>query len=359
MMRLSEIAALLGGELVGDGDVLIDRVAKIEEAERRDITFVANPKYERYLETSKASAIIVSKVLNPAKTKRQDVAYIRVDDPYVSFLLVLKQFSPSVPVLPAGIHPTAIIAATAELGDQVAIGAHVVIGEKCRIGNKTTISHGTVLEDEVEVGDETLIYPNVTVRERCRIGNRVIAHPGVVIGSDGFGFAPKSDGTYEKIPQLGIVVIEDDVEIGANTTIDRATMGETLIKRGSKVDNLVQIAHNVVIGDNTVIAAQSGIAGSTKLGKNVLIGGQVGIIGHLEIADRTTVTAQSGIGKSIKEPGKTYFGSPAKEHSVAFRQEGAIRQLPELLRTIQELQKKVEILQTEVKTLADSKPSGK
>jgi len=354
-MKLGQIAAMLGGELLGDGEATIKRVAKIGEAGSGDITFIANPKYEKYINTTKASAVIISKTLDITKAQRRDVAYIKVDDPYLSFLLVLKQFAPSTPVLPIGIHSTAVIAPTAKLGEKVAIGACVVIGERCRIGNNTTIAHGTVLGDEVEIGDGTLIYPNVTIRERCRVGSRVIIHSGTVIGSDGFGFAPKPDGTYEKIPQLGIVVVEDDVEIGANCTIDRATMGETVIKQGVKLDNLIQIAHNVVVGENTVIAAQSGISGSTKLGKNCLIAGQVGIIGHLEIADRTTIAAQSGLSKSIKEPGKTYFGSPAKEHSVAFRQEGAIRQLPELLRTVQQLQKRIEALEEELKSVVSHK----
>lgn len=349
--KLNEIAAMLRGELLGNGEMTISRTAKIQEAECGDITFLANPKYEKHLQTTKASAVIVSKTLGAAKTQRTDIAYIKVDDPYLSFLHVLKLFAPSIPVLPIGVHPTAVIAPTATLGDDVAIGACTVIGERCRIGKNTTIAHGTVLGDEVEVGDNTLIYPNVTIRERCKVGNRVIVHSGTVIGSDGFGFAPKPDGTYEKIPQLGIVVVEDDVEIGANCTVDRATMGETIIKQGAKLDNLIQIAHNVVIGENSVIVAQAGISGSTTLGKNCVIAGQVGLIGHLEIADRTTIMAQSGVNKSIKEPGKAYFGSPAKEHSVAFRQEVAVRQLPELLTTVRELQKRIEKLEEEIKSV--------
>ena len=221
------------------------------------------------------------------------------------------------------------------------------------------ISHGTVVGDGVTIGSSSLLYANVTVREGCIIGSRVIIHSGVVIGSDGFGFAPLPDGTYEKIPQLGIVVIEDDVEIGANTTIDRATMGETRIKKGVKLDNLIMIAHNVVVGENTVSAAQAGISGSTKIGKGVMIGGQVGITGHLEIADDTKLGAQSGIHHSIHQPGKTFFGSPASPQREAFRIQGAAVQLPDLLNTVRTMQTKIEQLEKEIEALRLQSPSTK
>ncbi len=212
------------------------------------------------------------------------------------------------------------------------------------VGDNTRIAPGCVIGQLARIGKDCLLHANVSIGHQCVIGHRVILHAGVVIGSDGFGFAPKPDGTYEKIPQLGIVVVEDDVEIGANCTIDRATLGETVLKRGTKLDNLIQIGHNVVVGENTVMAAQVGISGSTKIGKNVMIGGQVGTAGHIEIADRSIILGQSGVSKSLKEPGKSYFGTPAKDQRKAQRMEIALRNLPELMETVKELQKKVEAL---------------
>jgi UDP-3-O-[3-hydroxymyristoyl] glucosamine N-acyltransferase len=265
---------------------------------------------------------------------------------------MLKRLTPMPDPFPKGIHSTAVVPANSKLGSGVSLGAHVVLGENVVVGAHTKIGHGCVLGDGSSVGENSVIYPNVSVYHGCQIGNRVILHSGVVVGSDGFGFAPKSDGTYEKIPQLGIVVIEDDVELGANCTIDRATMGQTLLKRGTKLDNLVHIAHNVVVGENTVIAAQSGISGSTKVGNNVVIAGQVGIIGHLEIRDRSIILAQSGIGKST-EPGKSYLGSPAKEHLRAMRIEAVIRSLPELAKDIDQLKRSLEDLRNR---LSEPKP---
>ena len=352
-MKLSEIAALVGGEVEGDDAVEIVRVAKIEEAVEGDITFVANPKYEKFLSDTRASSVIVARGLKPPPEIR--LSLLRVEDPYVSFLKVLQEFQSSDPALPSGIHPTAVIASTAQVGSDVSIGAYAVISEHCRIGDGTTIGHAVVLRPDVTVGAGSLLYHHVTVREGCRIGSRVIIHSGTVIGSDGFGFAPKSDGTFEKIPQLGIVVIEDDVEIGACCTVDRATMGETRINKGAKLDNLIQVAHNVVIGENTVIAAQTGISGSTKLGANNMIGGQVGITGHLDIADRTKIGAQSGIHKSITKPGGTYFGYPALPHREAFRIQWAVTQLPELLVTIREMKETILRLEEEIRALQQRK----
>jgi UDP-3-O-[3-hydroxymyristoyl] glucosamine N-acyltransferase len=338
-VKLYDIAKFLNAELLGDGDVEIKKVAEIQNAVRGDITFIANPKYERFFDTTQASAVIVGKNFNK---RRDDISLLLVDEPYFAFVKVLKLLNPPVELLPAGIHPTAVVAQSAVLGKNVRIGANAVIGERVKIGDNTVIMPGVVVGDDVEIGSDVLIYPNVTIYHKCKIGNRVIIHSGTVIGSDGFGFAPRPDGSYEKIPQVGIVVIEDDVEIGSNCSVDRATLGETVIKRGAKLDNLIQIAHNVVIGENTVIAAQTGIAGSTKIGRNCVLAGQVGIVGHIEIADRTTIAAQSGVSKSITEPGKVYFGYPAREHSVALRIEGAIRQLPELVKEFWELKSKIE-----------------
>jgi UDP-3-O-[3-hydroxymyristoyl] glucosamine N-acyltransferase len=345
-MKLRDIGTLLNAEIEGSGDIEIARVAKIDEAGQGDITFLANPKYAKYLGSTKASAVIVSRTLTVAPGERLP-ALVRVDDPYVAFLRVLVTFSPPESPFPAGIHPTAVIAPSATIGKNARIGAHVVIGERVRLGDDAVIGHGVVLGDGVEVGPGSLLYANVTVREGCRIGARVIIHSGTVIGSDGFGFAPKKDGTYEKIPQLGIVVIEDDVELGANCAVDRATLGETRICKGTKLDNLIQVAHNVVIGENTVIAAQAGISGSTRIGANCMIGGQVGFAGHIEIADRTKFGAQSGVHHSVTEQGGGFFGSPALPQREGFRVSAAMTHLPDLLATVRELKAKVERLEND------------
>ncbi|MEO8168501.1 MAG: UDP-3-O-(3-hydroxymyristoyl)glucosamine N-acyltransferase [bacterium] len=345
-MKLREVAAMLNGAVEpgarADNDD-IRRVAKIEEAETGDITFIANPKYAKHLETTRATAVIVGNDLQVSAGFFP--ALIRVQDPYASFLKVLQHFNPPKDPLPAGIHPTAVISPSATLGKNVRIGAHVFVGERTVIKEGAMISHNVVLGDDTIVGEATLLHPNVSVYQGCKIGARVIIHSGTTIGSDGFGFAPQPDGTYEKIPQLGIVVIEDDVEIGANCTIDRATLGETLIKKGVKLDNLIQIAHNVVVGENTVSAAQAGISGSTKVGKNCMLGGQVGLTGHLEIADGTKIGAQSGLHQSIVKPNTTVFGSPAFPQREAFRIQGSLKHLPDLLQTVRELQKRVEQLE--------------
>jgi UDP-3-O-[3-hydroxymyristoyl] glucosamine N-acyltransferase len=344
-MTVQEIATLLHGDILGDPNTEIRRVAKIEEAEAGDLTFLANPKYEKYVATTKASAILVSTDFDSTRVSPGQRIFIRVPDPYVAFLQVLKLITPMPDPFPKGIHPTAIVPASATIGPGVSLGAHVVLGGHAIIGAQAKIGHGCVVGDDANVGENSVLYPNVTIYHGCRIGARVILHSGVVVGSDGFGFAPRSDGTYEKIPQLGIVVIEDDVEIGANCTIDRATMGQTLIKRGVKLDNLVHIAHNVVMGENTVVAAQAGISGSTKVGKNVVIAGQVGIVGHIEIGDRSVLMAQAGVPKSTA-PGKTYFGTPAKEQMRAMRIEAVIRSLPELVKDIEQLKRSLEELRT-------------
>jgi len=350
-MTVSEIAAWLDGEVVGNGTIDITRVAKIDEAGPNDLTFLANPKYEKYVALTKASAILVSRQFDKPTSSEPQLTLIKVDDPYVAFLKVLKRLTPSLDPFPTGIHPTAVVSPTAQIGKEVDLGPYVVIGDGAIIGDGTRLAAGCVVGTKAEVGNECFLYPLVSLYHQCRLGNRVVIHSGTVIGSDGFGFAPKADGTYEKIPQLGIVVIGDDVEIGSNCSIDRATLGETRIERGVKLDNLIQVAHNVVIGENTVIAAQTGISGSTKIGKNVMAGGQVGFAGHVEIADKTVIYAQSGIAKSIAVPGKIYFGTPAKERGIAMRIEAVIRSLPELASDVRHLQHKVDEL---LKKLAKS-----
>jgi UDP-3-O-[3-hydroxymyristoyl] glucosamine N-acyltransferase len=345
-MKLGDIARMLHAEIEGDDSLEIRRVAKIEEAGEGDITFVANPKYARFLASTRASAVIVAKKLGAPTDQGALPALVRVDDPYTSFLFVLQAFNPPQPALPEGIHPTAVIDTSAQLGRNVRVGAHAVIGPRCRVGDGTMIAQHVVLGSDVDIGGDSLVYPNVTIREGCRIGARVIIQPGAVIGSDGFGFAPLPDGSYKKIPQLGIVVIEDDAEIGANCTIDRATMGETRIGKGTKLDNLIQVAHNVVIGEHTVIAAQTGISGSTRIGSHCMIAGQVGFTGHIEIADGTKIGAQSGVHRSVTEKNTTIFGYPAYPQRQALRMAGAMPQLPDLLVTVRELQEEIERLKS-------------
>jgi UDP-3-O-[3-hydroxymyristoyl] glucosamine N-acyltransferase len=352
-MKLREIAALLHAEIEGSDAAEIQRVTKIQEAREGDVTFIANPKYTRYLGSTQASAVIVARTLDAARAglSGKGPTLLRVDDPYASFLKVLVTFNPPEDAVAPGVHATAFVDSSAKLGTGVRVGAHAVIGPKCVVGDAAMLCDGVMLGKSVEIGTLTLLHPAVVVRDGCAIGSRVVIHSGTVIGSDGFGFAPRPDGTYEKIPQLGTVVIEDDVEIGANCTVDRATLGETRIKRGAKLDNLIQVAHNVVIGENTVIAAQAGISGSTKIGKNNMIGGQVGVTGHLEIADNTKLGAQSGIHHSIHAPGMTYFGSPAYPHREAFRIQGAATQLPGMLNEMREMKKKIEKLEQEIDAL--------
>lgn len=340
-MNVSDIARLIGASVNGNAEVEITGIGKIEDAKPGEITFLANPKYQKYFETTRASAVIVSEDF---KSKRSDLTLLRAKDPYVAFVFALKALIPPPEPLSAGVSPVSYISPKAVVGKDVRVGAFVCILDNAKIGDGVKISHGSVIGEDVEIGENSLIYPNVTIYQGCKLGKNVTIHSGTVIGSDGFGFAPKEDGTYEKIPQLGIAVIEDDVEIGSNCSVDRATIGETKICHGVKIDNLVQIAHNVVIGDHTVIAAQTGVSGSTKIGKHCMIAGQVGFAGHLEIADNTSVGAQSGIAKSIIEPGKIFFGYPAKELREAKRVEGALRMLPKIIEEFTELQHKVEKL---------------
>lgn len=342
-MTLKEIAQFVNGEITSGDDIIINHLAKIEEAETGDITFLSNPKYAKYLNSTKATAILISKdaEYKEIASRQNPIVLVKVENPYMSFLKLIDVFYPEPQPLAKGIHPSAVIAPTATIENDAAIGANVVVGARAIVRSNAAIWHNAVIGDDVEIGSDVLIYPNVSIRERCKIGNRVIIHSGTVVGSDGFGFAPKPDGTYEKIPQRGNVVIEDDVEIGSNSSIDRATLGETRIKRGSKLDNLVQIAHNVTIGENTVIAAQTGIAGSTTVGKNCVIGGQVGVVGHIKIADKSIIAAQSGISKSLTEGGKTYFGTPAMEIGEMRRIIVSQRQLPELLKEFENLKKEI------------------
>jgi UDP-3-O-[3-hydroxymyristoyl] glucosamine N-acyltransferase len=350
-MNIRDIARFVEGEIIGDESLEIQHLGKIEEAGQGDITFLANPKYAKFVETTQASALLVSKAavsnLN-INSRKSPLTLVVVPDSYRSFLQLIDVFYPPVAPLQKGIHQTSIIPASVKKGNNIAIGAHVVIGERCMLGDGIAIYPGAVIHDDVVIGDGSVIYANVTIREQCRLGKRVCIHAGTVIGTDGFGFAPKPDGSYEKIPQRGIVVIDDDVEIGSNCCIDRATIGETRIKKGVKLDNLIQIAHNVVVGENTVMASQTGISGSTKVGEQCAFGGQVGLAGHLTIPPNTRIAAQSGVAKSIAEPGKTWFGSPIREVPGAFRIEAAIQHLPELIAEVRSLRIRIEELEQQL-----------
>lgn len=349
-MKLSEIAILLGGELSGNADTEIVRPGKIESASADEITFIANPVYEKFYDSTNAGAIIVSKRFKPSVSKdtgRRKIPLIKVDDPYLAFLELLEVFSPGTELEEIGVSEFAVISETAEISNEkIRISANCFIGEKCKIGKGTRILPNSVILAGSEIGENVLIYPNVTIYYGCKIGNNVIIHSGTVIGSDGFGFtrprrasARNEDGTYKKIPQNGIVVIEDDVEIGSNCSIDRATLGETKICKGVKLDNQIQIAHNVIIGENTVIAAHTGIAGSTKIGKNCMIGGKVGIVGHLEICDDVIITAATNVSKSITKPGM-YSGYRAQLQKDELKQQSLLRNIEELKNRIIELENK-------------------
>jgi UDP-3-O-[3-hydroxymyristoyl] glucosamine N-acyltransferase len=339
-IKLSEAARFIGGKITGNENAEITGLAKIEEAQPGDLTFLYLPAYEKFFSSTKASAILVKTGFN--KT-RDDITYIEADDPNKAFYKILiRYFSPSFP-LETGIDPSASVHEKAVIGKNVSIGKNVVIGANTVIGDNTKIFHNTVILEDAEIGEGSLIFQSVSIREKCKIGKRAVIHPGVVIGSDGFGFYQDEQGRFQKIPQVGIVIIGDDVEIGANTTIDRASVGATVIHNGVKIDNLSQIAHNVVIGENTIISSQVGISGSTKVGKNCYILGQVGLTGHIEIGDGVTLIAQSGVSKSILKPG-IYFGSPAKEMKIAYKLESHIRSLPDYAARIKELEDKIKKL---------------
>ena len=331
---VKELAALSGGELVGDSTLKITGAASLGEATQEEISFFANRKYVGLLRKTRASAVFVP----PDFAEPINAAQIRVSNPTKAFEQVVLKFAPKPITFTPGIHPSAVVDPSAQLGDRVSIQPLAVIEAGAQIGDDTIIGAGSYVGHETVIGSACHIYPHVTIRERSRIGSRVIIHSGVVIGADGFGFE-MIDGRQEKIQQLGIVQIDDDVEIGANTTVDRARFGRTWIQQGVKIDNLVQIAHNVVIGKNTVIAAQTGIAGSVQIGQRVLIGGQVGIIGHIEIGDNTAIGAQSGIPKNIS--GGAWWASPAVPLAEAKQQIAWVRRLGKLFARVKEIEKKL------------------
>jgi len=350
-MTAHELAKILEGEVVGDGSTQIHGVAKIEEAKAGTLSFIANPKYEKFLESTAASVVLVGNILDTAKFAKLPPAIIKLNDPYSSFVIAIEKLASRKKDIEQGIHPSAIIHPTASIGKNSSIGAFVVIGERAVLGEGAVLHPHVVIGRDVRIGNDCLFYPHVTIREECVIGNRVIIQPGAVIGGDGFGFAPRNDKRYRKIPQLGNVVIEDDVEIQANACVDRATLGETRIKRGTKLDNLVQVAHNATIGEDTVIAGGTMIAGSTKIGNRNMIGGNASVTGHIFTADDIKIGGHSGVAGQLDTIGETYMGYPAKEARKWRRQEGAIRQLPELLVEIREMQAKIKELEAEITRL--------
>lgn len=338
-----QIATLIQGRLEGNPDIKVSDVAKIEEAQEGSLCFLSNPKYEEFLYTSKASVVIVNDTLE--LTRPVTPTLIRVKDAYSGFAYLLEKYNEMKSgAAKTGIEQPSYISATASIAKDVYVGAFSYIGENAVIASGVKIYPGCYIGNNVTIGKDSVIYSGVKIYGECHLGEKVVLHAGSVIGGDGFGFAPQSDHTYKKIPQMGNVIIEDDVEIGANTTVDRATMGSTIIRKGVKLDNLIMIAHNVEIGEHTVIAAQTGVSGSTKVGKNCIIGGQVGIVGHIHIADGTKINAQSGLSKSVTTEGTTVNSTPAFDYKSSLKSQAIFRNLPELQQRLLKLEETVQEL---------------
>lgn len=340
-ISIKQIAELVDGKIIGNSNLDISGVSNLMEAMKGDLTFLYMASYTELLKTTKASAVLIP----PKFEKLNDqLTYIEVDKPNIAFQKIINTFlKPQFNL--SGIHDSAIIHSSALLENDVALGKNVVVEENTKIGAGSKIYHNTVIMENCTLGKNVLIFPNVTIRENTIIGNNVIIHSGTVIGSDGFGYSPNEKGEYIKIPQIGNVILEDNVEIGSNVSIDRAAVGSTIIHKGVKLDNLVQIAHNVKVGENTVMSAQTGISGSTIIGKNCIFAGQVGLVGHVEIADNVIIGAQSGVSKGIKNPG-TYFGSPAKEIHSTLKLEAHFRSLPKYAEKLKELERKIAQLES-------------
>lgn len=335
------VAGFLNGEIEGDPDIKVNTVAKIEEGHSGALSFLANPKYEHYIYTTKSSVVLVNRSFVPSA--RIDATLIRVENSYEAFASLLRLVDQARP-RKKGIHPAAVIESTVKIGSDVYVGPYAYIGENCIIGDGCSVYPHVYIGDNTRLGKNCILNPGVTIYHDCVIGEKCIIHAGTVIGSDGFGFAPQSENEYMKIPQLGNVIIEDNVEIGANVTIDRATMGSTIIRKGTKLDNLIQIGHNVEVGENSVMAAQTGIAGSTRVGKNCMFGGQVGLSGHIKIANGTKVGAQAGVLGDVKEENSVIIGSPAIEFKSFLKSSVIFKKLPEMKVKIDKLEKEVESL---------------
>ncbi len=332
------IAGFLHGEIEGDPNTAVSTFAKIEEGHPGALSFLANPKYEKYLYETNSSIVLINKaqvVEHPVKC-----TLIKVDDAYQAFASLLELYASSQQEKSGREEPVSV-AASARIGENVFIGAFSYIAEDAQVGNHVKIHQQVFIGANVRIGDNTILHPGVKIYRDCVIGNDCVLHAGAVIGADGFGFAPQANTDYKKVPQIGNVVIEDHVEIGANTCVDRATMGSTIIRRGVKLDNLIQVAHNVEIGENTVIASQTGISGSSKVGKNCMLGGQVGLSGHITIADGTKIGAQSGLNSSIKQPNKTVLGSPALDYQDCLKSYVIVRNLPDMKRKLDELEREI------------------
>lgn len=341
---VNEIARMLGGEIVGRGDDKINMLAKIQEARQGQIAFLSNPKYEQFIYATDATAVIVKKDFIPRKDVRATL--IKVEDPYVSFTTLLEEYHKLISFQKAGVEDPCYVGKNTSLGDNIYRGAFSYIGNNTIVGNNVKIYPHAFVGDNVRIGNDTIIHSGVRIYPDTIIGNNCVIHSGTVVGSDGFGFAPQEDGTYKTVPQLGRVVIEDNVAIGANTVIDCATFAgdATLIRTGVKLDNLIQVAHNVEIGKNTVIAAQTGISGSTKVGENCMLAGQVGIAGHLVIANNTSLGAQAGVSKSVTKEGQKLLGYPVFDIKEYFRAYAVFKKLPDISYRLKELENKVNSL---------------
>ena len=333
-LTAAQIAVLVNGKVDGNADIAVASFGKIEEAQQGQLAFLANPKYNDFLYSTKASIIIV----NDNQQIKQPITatLIKVPDAYSAFATLLDKYQQIQQQL-TGIQQPVYIDATAKIGDNVFIGAFAYIGKNVVVGDGTKIYPSTFIGDNVTIAQHTILHPGVKIYHDCIIGSNVTIHAGSVIGADGFGFAPQADGSFKKVPQIGNVLIEDNVEIGSNTCIDRATIGSTIIKSGAKLDNLLQIAHNVEVGNNTVIAAQTGVSGSTKIGNNVMIGGQAGLGGHLIIGNGAKINAQTGVGKAVK-PGTSVTGTPFDEFSKYMRNQAFVRSLPQMEKRLKELE---------------------
>lgn len=338
---IDQVAGMLGGEVRGDGSETVNMLAKIQEAKKGQITFLSNPKYEQYIYTTNASAVIVSKGFVGKKPITSNL--IIVEDAYISFTALLEEYHKLLSFQKSGVEQPAFAGENLTSGENIYRGAFSYIGNNVTLGNNVKIYPHVFVGDDVVIGDNTILHPQVKIYSGTRIGSHCVIHAGTVVGSDGFGFAPREDGSYKAIPQMGNVIIEDHVCIGANTVIDCATLSgdSTVIRQGVKLDNLIQIAHNVEIGKNTVIAAQTGISGSTKVGENCVIAGQVGMAGHIVIANRTSIGAQAGILKSITKEGQQLLGAPAFDVKEFFRAYAVYKQLPDLNQRLRELQSKL------------------
>lgn len=336
---VEQIADLLKGKVEGDTTAKVSTLAKIEEAQQGALAFLSNPKYESYLYTTGASAVIVSDKLELKKPV--SAALIRVEDPYSSFSTLLQYYQQALLASKVGVEEPCFMGQGSSIGESHYRGAFSYIGNNCKIGANVRIYPQAYIGDNCTIGDNTTLFAGVKLYANTVVGANCTLHAGVVLGSDGFGFAPQTDGTYKNVPQIGNVVLEDDVNIGANTTIDCATMGSTIVRKGTKIDNLVQVAHNVEIGQHTVIASQTGISGSTKIGSQCVIAGQVGIVGHISIADKTTIGAQSGVSKSVKEAGTIIQGSPAFDYKQNLKAITVFRKLPDIQRELDELKEKI------------------